>query len=108
MSMTTDEYKKWCDAVSNTNSAISDLKKHRSKNYKWMGTELRNFFSQFGDVLNVHINKDASEITIRMVGEVDLDASLMATLPFSFTIDVDDFDIIFVLKPSITPEEEII
>lgn len=106
--ITTEQYQMWCDAVSNTNRAALEIKENRSKNYEWMGKLLRSFFEQFGEVVNVHIERDASEITVRMSGDVNLDAKLIATLPFTFTIKENLGDIMFHLNPDILSEEELI
>ena len=108
MSITTEEYIKWCDAVSNSNRMALEIKEHRAKNYEWMGSELRSFFEQFGEVMNVHVVRDASEITVRMIGDVNLDAKLMSTLPFTFTIQESNGDILFTLKPDVLSEEDLI
>ena len=108
MSITSEQYIKWCDAVSNTNRAALEIKEHRARNYEWMGKELRTFFEQFGEVVNVHLERDASEITVRMGGDVDLDAKLLSTLPFSFTVQENIGDILFVLKPDVLSEEDLI
>lgn len=108
MSITSEQYVKWCDAVSNTNRAALEIREHRDKNYKWMGTILREFFEQFGEVVNVHLERDASEITVRMTGDIKLDASLMASLPFTFTIQESIGDILFSLKPDVLSEEDLI
>lgn len=108
MSITSEQYQKWCDAVSNTNRAALEIKEHRARNYEWMGKELRLFFEQFGEVVTVHLERDASEITVRMGGDVNLDAKLLSTLPFSFTITESLGDIVFSLKPDVLSEQDLV
>ena len=107
MSITTEQYNMWCDAVSNTNRAALEIRENRSKNYEWMGKNLRSFFEQFGEVINVHIEVDASEITVRMSGEINLDTKLISTLPFTFTVYENLGDIIFSLKPDVLTGDDL-
>jgi hypothetical protein len=104
--ITSKEYRDWCDAVSNSNRAALEIKHKREENYKWMGNLLRKWFEQFGEVVNVHINRDASEITVRMCAEIDLDAKLFSSLPFQFTLKEHLGDLVFVLKPAVWSEED--
>ena len=106
MSITSKQYREWCDAVSNMNKTAQELKKSREENYQWMGNLLRSWFEQFGEVVNVHINRDASEITIRMCAEIQLDAKLFSTLPFQFSLKEDLGDLVFVLKPDVWVEDD--
>ena len=108
MSITSEQYVKWCDAVSNSNRAVLELKEHRARNYEWMGNQLRLFFEQFGEVVNVHLERDASEINVRMGGDVNLDAKLLSSLPFTFTITESLGDIIFNLKPDVLSEQDLV
>lgn len=102
MSITSEEYKNWCNAVSNCNKAVVEIMEHRKENYKWMEEHLREFFEQLGEVVNIHFESDAHEITIRMCDEVKLDSELLNSLPFTFTIHENLQDLIFVLKPDIS------
>ena len=108
MSITSEEYFNWCDAVSNTNRAVVELMQHRKKNYRWMEKHLREFFEQLGTVITIHFESDAHEITIRMEGdEVQLDSELLNSLPFTFTIHENLQDIVFALKPQISSVKEL-
>lgn len=108
MSITSEEYKNWCNAVSNCNKAVVEIMEHRKENYKWMEEHLREFFEQLGEVVNIHFESDAHEITIRMEGdEVQLDSELLNSLPFTFTIHENLQDIVFVLKPQISSVKEL-
>lgn len=106
MSMTRENYANWCDVVSKTNQAVFELYAQRQANYKWMGDELKEFFSQFGNVINVHFITDASEIIVIMEEGITFN-SYFKTLPFKFTIDTDLGDVVFHLKPDVITMEDL-
>jgi len=115
MSMTQENFTNWCDAVSKTNQAVFELYTQRQENYAWMGNELREFFSQFGQVVNVHFETDASEITVRMEPGIKFNSDFKS-LPFKFSITadvegMDDYgsfgDILFHLKPDVITMEDL-
>ena len=98
MSMTREEYLDWCNAVSNTNKAMSELWDQRQQNYRWMAEHLRNFFEELGDVMTVKPSYDGSVFRIRMNGRVKLDAEAFTSLPFTFEVQInEDNDLIFIL-----------
>ena len=102
MSMTSQEYRQWCEAVTSTNKAMRELWDCREKNYKWMGDHLRKFFEDLGEVVNVNISSDASVIKVRMLGEVNLDADAFNSLPFNFKVTIsEDMDLTFYLYPDV-------
>ena len=102
MSMTSLDYKNWCNAVSNTNLAMRELWDTRKENYSWMREHLKEFFSSIGQVNKIDISGDASVISIQMNGAVDMNAEAFSTLPFNFEVKVSDSnDITFWLYPDV-------
>ena len=102
MSMTSQEYSDWCDAVSNTNKAIEELWDQRKQNYKWMGNHLREFFGDLGDVMSVKTSEDGSVFRVRMNGRVKLEPDKFASLPFTFDVQVNEAnDLVFYLYPDV-------
>lgn len=105
--MTSQDYICWCDAVSNTNKATFELMEHRKKNYRWFAKKLREFFSQIGVVDDIHFETDASCVDVRLRGSVTLDVELLSSLPFTFTVDDEEGDILFRLYPDVESYEDI-
>ena len=107
MSITSEQYIHWCNAVTNCNQAVVEIIDHRRSNYEWMEKLLREFFNQMGEVVNIHFKSDAREISVRMADEVTLDSDLLNSLPFNFKIIEDIGDIVFVLTPQISTVDEL-
>ena len=102
MSMTSQEYMDWCNAVSNTNQAIEELWDLRRENYHWMGEHLREFFNELGDVMSVKTSEDGSVFRVRMNGRVKLEPDKFASLPFTFDVQIsEENDLVFYLYPDV-------
>ena len=107
MSMTSDEYTEWCTEVSSINQEIFDLVVSKKEFFDWMEGYIREFFEEFGKVVNINFEHDGSSISVRLENNLKLDAKAFATLPFCFTVEAIGRELIFTMKPHVVSMDEL-